>query len=115
MVQTRSRKRLQLEQVEQPSPLKAKTPTMINDLPVEMFITIMEYLSLDQVVVNCAKTCVQWKEDIGRFILGPKLRSLAMINKRFKVEIEVQGWNEECSDVDFIFSLYDKYEQLTSK
>ena len=84
-------------------------------MPVEMILEIFENLSLDELVVNSSKTCLQWRYIIGHFILAPKILRLANVNGIFKKEITEDGWTEESNDTDLILSLYQKYEFYSSK
>ena len=88
----------------------------INDyLPMEMLLEIFEKLHLHHLMVNCSKTCVQWKDIIVRYILRPKILELARANGRFKRLIEEKGWTEDHTDTELTFSLYTIYELHSSK
>ena len=89
----------------------------ICDLPIEMRLEILEKLSLHELVVNSSKTCHQWRDDIAQHILAPKILALAEVNEKFKMDIKEKGWAEEQANnpTELIMSLYNKYEQFTSK
>ena len=89
----------------------------ICDLPIEMRLEILEKLNLHELVVNCSKTCQQWRNDIAQQILAPKILALAKVNGKFKMDIKEKGWAEEANNpTELIMSLYNKYnEHFTSK
>ena len=88
----------------------------ICDLPIEMCLEILEKLSLHELVVNCSKTCHQWRDDIAQHTLAPKILALAKVNEMFKMDIKEKGWAEEANNpTELIMSLYNNYEQFTSK
>ena len=89
--------------------------TFIYDLPDEMLLSILENISLHELVVKYSKTCLQWRDIIAQFILRTKILRLAKTNAMFKREIQQEGWTEEDQESDFILSLYPKYEFHTSK
>ena len=89
--------------------------TFIYDLPDEMLLSILENLSLHELVVKYSKTCHQWRDIIAQFILRTKILRLATTNGLFKREIQQEGWTEEEQESDFILSLYTKYEFHSSK
>ena len=90
--------------------------TEITHLPVEMTLKIFNNLSLHQLVINCSKVCVHWKDMVAQFVLGPKLLKLARFNGAFKKAIVADGWTEEVfNSSDLILSLYEKYEKFTRK
>ena len=85
----------------------------IDDLPEEMLLEIFEKLSLFDLVVNCSKTCPQWKGIIAKHILGPNIRTFANIDAKFKMVIqENDGWTEESNATDLMFTIYGKYDCL---
>ena len=86
----------------------------INDLPVEMFQYILQFLNLHETVTIYSKTCVHWKETIALHILSPEILSLAQHNGWFKKIIEKEGWTEDCNNTDFILQIYGKYDYYTS-
>ena len=93
----------------------AKNSMSINDLPLEDFLEVFRYISLDEAVTSCSNVCVQWKEAIALHIVAPKIRGLARSNLEFKTFLEKKGWNEESNDVEKILSLYDIYNLFSSK
>ena len=88
---------------------------VINDLPLEMLLEILEYLNLHEAVDNASKTCQLWKEAVAQHILGPEVKKLACNNRKFKGDIMAKGWTEETKDTDLILSLYQDYEYWSSK
>ena len=87
----------------------------INYLPEEMHLEIFKYLNLHHLVVNCSETCIQWRDIIAQYILGPRIFKLASDNVKFKREIKRYGWSEKSNDTEFILFLYSKYELYSSK
>ena len=87
----------------------------INDLPVQEFLHIFEFLNLHEAVTVYSKTCMYWKETIALDILSPKIYSLAQKNPRFKVAIERQGWTEDCKEPELILLLFTTYDYYSSK
>ena len=88
----------------------------ICDLPIEMRLEILEMLNFHELVVNYSKTCHQWRDDIAQHILAPKILALAEVNEKFKMDIKEKGWAEEANNLtDLLMSLYNKYDQFTSK
>ena len=68
----------------------------IDDLPEEMLLEIFENLSLFDLVVNCSKTCPEWKEIIAKHILKPNIRKYANVDAKFKMAIqENDGWTKD--------------------
>ena len=84
-------------------------PMSINDLPLEDFLEVFNYISLDEAVTSCSNVCVQWKEAIALHVLAPKIRGLTRSNLEFKTFLEKKGWNQESNDVEKILSLYYIY------
>ena len=78
----------------------------INDLPLEDFLEVFNYISLDEAVTSCSNVCVQWKEAIALHIVAPKIPGLARSNLEFKTFLEKKGWNQESNDVEKILSFY---------
>ena len=75
----------------------------INDLlPDEMLAEIFEYLSLHELIVNTSKTCCLWREIIARYMLQPKLITLANTHGKFKEQIQALNWTEDCQDPQLI-------------
>ena len=85
----------------------------IDDLPEEMLLEIFEKLSLFDLVVNCSKTCPEWKDIIAKHILGPKTRKFASMDVKFKMAIQENvGWTEESNATDLMFTIYGKDDWL---
>ena len=92
-----------------------RSNTMIQDLPIEMFLKVVEILTLHEIMRNCTKVCRLWRERVALFILRPKLDKLAKAHWVFKMKIQAEGWTEESDDIDLILSLYDQYQSFSSK
>ena len=91
----------------------AATVVTIDDLPEEMLLEIFEKLSLFDLVVNCSKTCPEWKEIIAKHILKPNIRKFADMDGNNKMVIqENDGWTEESNATDLMFTIYGKYDCL---
>ena len=101
----------------QPPFKKSKTAKKnhIKDLPTEMLVMILENVPLHELVSNCSKTCIKWREIVALFIMKEKVNKLATTHLVFKIKIEQQGWSKDCTDIDLILSLYGMYEYNTSK
>ena len=81
-------------------------PMSINDLPLEDFLEVFNYISLDEAVTSCSNVCVQWKEAIALHIVAPNIRGLTRSNLEFKTFLEKKGWTEESENVEKILSLH---------
>ena len=81
-------------------------PMSINDLPLEDFLEVIRYISLDEAVTTCAMVCMPWREAIVLHVLAPKIRELTRSNLEFKTFLEKKGWNQESQDVEKILSLH---------
>ena len=80
----------------------------IDDLPEEMLLEIFEKLSLFDLVVNCSKTCSEWKDIIAKHILAPHKRKSANVDAKFKMAIQENvGWTKEsefrCNRLDVYY------------
>ena len=84
----------------------SKNSMSINDLPLDDFLEVFRYISLDEAVTTCAMVCMPWREAIVLHILAPKIRALTRSNLEFKTFLEKKGWNQESNDVEKILSLY---------
>ena len=84
----------------------SKNSMSINDLPLEDFLEVFNYISLDEAVTSCSNVCVQWKEAIALHIVAPNIRGLTRSNLEFKTFLEKKGWNQESQDVEKILSLH---------
>ena len=87
----------------------------INDMPVDDFLHIFEFLNLHEAVTVYSKTCMYWKETIAMDILSPKIYRLAQRNPRFKGAIKHQGWTEDCNDPEVVLLLFATYDYYSSK
>ena len=94
---------------------QTRNPTNINALPEEMLLSIFKKLSLHDAVLNWSKVCIKWRNIVALSILKPAILELASTNEKFKEEIKLHRWTENCKDSDLMLSLYGKYEKYTSK
>ena len=116
--QTRAMKRrLEQSSTSTKNPTKKRNvwpaETKISDLPIEMILMILENLTLNELVNNSSRTCLQWRDVISQFILRPQILRLANDNGKFRRDIQEDGWTEEAQGSDFILSLYPKYEMYS--
>ena len=74
-------------------------PMSINDLPLEDFLEVFRYISLDEAVTTCTRVCMQWQEAIALHIVAPTIRGLTRSNPHYKTFLEKKGWNEESNDI----------------
>ena len=81
----------------------------IKDLPPEVLVFILKYLNITDIVENCSKTCVNWKEITAQFFMQPRLLKLSKSDKEAKRALEREGWSKNCQDYDFIICLHEKY------
>ena len=79
----------------------------INDLPIEMFLEVFQYLSLRQ-SIRYSTVCRHWRESIALHILAPEILRLTASNPAFKNLLEKNGWSEECSDTELLLLIYNK-------
>ena len=86
-----------------------------DDLPVEMFLHIFQFIDLHETVTKLAKVCLLWQDTIALEILAPELYRTAELHPPLKSVMTRSGWTEECKDVGLILSLFNKYECYTSK
>ena len=94
---------------------KPALDTFIQDLPNEILINIFKNISLHELVTNCTKICVRWREIIVQSILRPNIVKIANANGKFKKDILEDGWTYQMTDTKVILSLYQKYEFYSSK
>ena len=72
-----------------------------SNLPTETIVQIFKNIALHDLVDNCSRTCLRWREIIALFLVRPRIQRL--------------GWKEETNDIDLILSGYQKYELRFSK
>ena len=95
---------------------KPAQQTFVQHLPNEVLVIIFEQISLHELVTNCANICVRWRELVAQRILGPKIKKLAKVNRKFRMDIKEAGWAEEGKNpTELLMSLYNKYDHFTSK
>ena len=93
--------------------LNKRMAAAIQDLPVEVMVLIFKYLKFTDIGDNCARTCLQWKEYVAQFFIGPHFFKLTRLyNHHLKRYLLKEGWKEDNNSTDLLMKLYEKFLRL---
>merc|ERR1719412_1851051 len=75
---------------------------------MEILVHIFNFLSPGYMLVNCAKTCLRWKEIIAHLYMKPNLPMFAKLDDDIQKILKEEGWSEQCTNIYTIVSAYEK-------
>ena len=82
----------------------------IEDLPVEVLVAVLKYLSFEDILKNCLRTCRRWRGISVKFFIAPQLVERSKLDEDLKVALYNKGWTEDCTNEDLITTLSEKFE-----
>ena len=81
----------------------------IEELPTEVLVLILNNLDLADIVENCSETCQRFRFISTQFFLQPELVRLASENEELRLELQDEGWTEDCQNGELIIELHEKF------
>ena len=96
--------------------------TTIADLPPEVLVKILEYVSFSDIEKHCMNVCKLWETLIASHFLVPKLQVFGLLDVDLKKHLLSNGWNDEngsleakSSNPEFILETWKKFEPYRTK
>ena len=93
--------------------------TSIDQMPIEILVTIFNFIPPNELAQICVNVSIKWKELITSCILQPILRNLSLCSHEIKQKLISMGWSDDNNelqsadknDPDLILSLFERHKR----